>query len=317
MPIWSVMIPVYRPNPVFFREAIKSVLLQSPGPDKMQIEVVDDCSPGTDVGRLVADIAGDRIQVFRTTKNLGLAGAWNTCLRRARGEWIHLFHQDDIVFPGFYAELENITGRYAEAGAAFTRHCFIDEQADCTMLSYAERRTPGLLSDWSFQLATEQRIQCAAIVVRRATYAAVGSFRSDLPYCLDWEMWGRVAARFPFAYSPKILAGYRRHSGSETARLAKTDATLADQIHAFEHLVSHLLPAPADAARTAFGQHLAPALLRQFFRHYVAGDLLRAADIFSLSKGLRLPPPIQKRFRATARKIRIKRLMQAVGLERK
>ena len=42
-PTWSVMIPTYNCAP-FLRAALRSVLEQDPGPDSMQIEVVDDCS---------------------------------------------------------------------------------------------------------------------------------------------------------------------------------------------------------------------------------------------------------------------------------
>ena len=40
-PFWSVMIPTYN-CAVYLRETLASVLAQDPGPDRMQIEVVDD-----------------------------------------------------------------------------------------------------------------------------------------------------------------------------------------------------------------------------------------------------------------------------------
>jgi cellulose synthase/poly-beta-1,6-N-acetylglucosamine synthase-like glycosyltransferase len=43
-PFWSVMIPAYRPDAGYLRQALESVLQQAPGPEQMQIEVVDDCS---------------------------------------------------------------------------------------------------------------------------------------------------------------------------------------------------------------------------------------------------------------------------------
>ena len=40
---WSVMIPTYN-NGKYLRRTLESVLCQAPGPDEMQIEVVDGCS---------------------------------------------------------------------------------------------------------------------------------------------------------------------------------------------------------------------------------------------------------------------------------
>src|ERR1035437_3749048 len=78
-PFWSVMIPTYRSQETFLRKTLESVLQQDPGADQMQIEVVDDCSPDVNVGKIVETIAGARVKVTGTQKNLGLAGCFNTC----------------------------------------------------------------------------------------------------------------------------------------------------------------------------------------------------------------------------------------------
>ena len=89
-PFWSVMIPTYNTRADYLEETLRSVLQQAPGPDQMQIEVVDDCSPNGAPVQLVHEIAGDRVTVHRELKNNGLAGIWNRCIERARGEWIHI-----------------------------------------------------------------------------------------------------------------------------------------------------------------------------------------------------------------------------------
>lgn len=257
-PFWSVLIPTYEPPAGYLRETLESVLQQDPGPAEMHIEIVDDASPKTDVPALVKAIAGNRITVTRNPRNLGLAGSWNTCVQRATGSWVHILHQDDLVFPGFYAELRETIRAFPTAGAAFCRHSFIDEQSAWIGLSAIECHQRTILADWQYRLTTGQRIQCPSIVVRRSTYEAVGSFRSDLPYCLDWEMWTRIAASQPFAYSPRILAGYRNHGASETARLDNAGMRLADQVKTFEALVTRLPPERRTSARQAFERYLTP-----------------------------------------------------------
>ena len=42
-PKWSVMIPTFN-CANYLRQTLESVLAQDPGPEQMQIEVVDDCS---------------------------------------------------------------------------------------------------------------------------------------------------------------------------------------------------------------------------------------------------------------------------------
>src|SRR5713101_8359248 len=125
-PVWSVMIPTYNPRPDYLEETLHSVLQQDSGREQMQIEVVDDCSPGMDVAALVKAIAGERVQFSRTAKNLGLAGCWNTCIERSRGQWVHILHQDDWVLPGFYARFEALIKTVQGINAAFARYLHAD-----------------------------------------------------------------------------------------------------------------------------------------------------------------------------------------------
>ncbi len=60
-PVWSVMLPAYRPDAKHLRQSLESVLQQDPGPEKMHIEVVDDCSPDIDVEAMVRSITGERV----------------------------------------------------------------------------------------------------------------------------------------------------------------------------------------------------------------------------------------------------------------
>src|SRR6478609_217580 len=69
-PLWSVMIPTYNCTN-YLKQTLESVLAQDPGQDKMQIEVVDDCSIDGDTRALVEEIGKGRIGFFRQEKNIG------------------------------------------------------------------------------------------------------------------------------------------------------------------------------------------------------------------------------------------------------
>ena len=55
-PFWSVMIPTYNPRAEYLEETLKSVLQQDPGPEQMQIEVIDDCSSDNTASEVVRRI---------------------------------------------------------------------------------------------------------------------------------------------------------------------------------------------------------------------------------------------------------------------
>ena len=245
LPFWSVMIPVYRPDAGYLNETLESVLHQDPGPEQMQIEVVDDCSPGMDVVALVKSIAGDRVRVSQTPKNLGLAGGWNACIERAHGEWVHILHQDDLVLPGFYDHLKSLTETHPETGMAFCRFAVMDGHGHWQGLGPLEQIDSGLLDNWLERVISGYHVECPAVVVKRSVYEHLGRFSHELNFALDLEMWIRIAAHYPVAYEPTILACYRRHANNETARLAQGGTNMMDVARALDLCRTYL---PADRA---------------------------------------------------------------------
>lgn len=240
-PFWSVIVPTYNPIKDYLEQTLRGVLAQDPGPDQMRIEVIDDCSPSVDVAAMVQEIAGDRVKVFRSPVNRGLAGCWNTCIERAHGEWIHILHQDDLVFPGFYESLRRGIEANPQVGAACCRHSYCDENGHWHRLSILEMASSGVLPRFVEPLIREERFQCAAITVRRSTYEQIGGFNPNLSHTLDWEMWIRIANKFPIFYEPKILASWRNHSNATTSHQIRSGENIRDHAKAISIWKNHLL----------------------------------------------------------------------------
>jgi GT2 family glycosyltransferase len=265
------MIPTYH-CAGFLGETLRSVLDQDPGPDEMQIEVVDDHSTLDDPASVVRTIGGGRVGFHRQPCNVGHVENFNTCLRRSRGQLIHLLHGDDLVRPGFYARLQAQFDRSPDIGAVFCRHVVIDAHGRETGMSPREAAQAGPLPDWLDRIASGQRLQTPSIAVRRSVYEELGGFDHRLTYCEDWEMWVRIAARYQVGFLPEPLAAYRVHNASNTSRHFRTGANVDDLLRAVEINRAHL---PASRVeRTSRRARLAVALaaIRRARRAYKAGD---------------------------------------------
>jgi len=226
----------------WLRQTLESVLMQDPGPEKMQIEVVDDCSTDGDVGVMVQQIGKGRVGFFRQEKNQGSLRNFETCLNRSRGYYIHLLHGDDLVLDGFYQEVERLFTQFPQAGAAFTRYAYIDEANVITPPGKQLLEEPGIISDFLFQIAQKQLLQAACMVVKRSVYEHLGSFFA-VHYGEDWEMWTRIAAHYPVAYSPTCLALYRGgqgHSASITSHSLSTGQNIRDITKVIEIMQNYL-----------------------------------------------------------------------------
>ena len=259
----SVVIPTFEPES-FLTDAVRSVLAQDPGREEMQIAIVDDGSKQRRAADFVASVAPlGRIEIHENTENVGLAGNWNRAITIARGDFIHILHQDDVVQPGFYDRLVTGLASSAAIGMAFSRHAYVDEHGNVERISHRERWQPGILSQWLDRIAESQRIQCPAAIVKRETYERLGNFRSDLRYALDWEMWVRIAAHYGVWYEPRVLASYRRHQSAETARLEAAGQINIDLMNAIEVLGTHLPEADRAVLKCRAYRRLARSQLRR------------------------------------------------------
>ena len=202
----------------YLKAALRSLLAQAPGPEAMQIEVVDDHSTTDDPEDVVMRLGGGRVDFYRQPENVGVVGNLNTCLQRSRGELVHLLHGDDLVVEGFYQTLDERLREHPDAGAAYCRHVYVDEHGRRLEVAPPEPAASGILIEGARFLAAEQRIMTPCIVVRRSVYERLGGFDDRLACAEDWEMWVRIAARFPVYYEERPLACYRLHDDSNTGR---------------------------------------------------------------------------------------------------
>jgi hypothetical protein len=280
------MIPTYN-CARYLADTLKSVLEQDPGPAAMQIEVIDDASTDDDPAEVVARIGGGRVAFHRQDRNVGQVENFATCLNRSRGQLVHLLHGDDCVRPGFYAALGRAFAADPQIGAAFCRWALIDDAGVTIEEAAAEQPQAGRLSDALARLAAEQRITTPSIAVRRPVWEALGGFDSRLQCAEDWEMWVRIAARYPIWYEPTLLASYRVRPASTTARHLRMAEELHYTARAIE-LFGPLLPQARRgfikrAARSAY----AASALRNASRYARRGDRaavnanLKAALMFS------------------------------------
>ena len=283
-PKWSVMIPTYN-SAQYLSKTLQSVLSQAPGPEYMQIEVVDDCS-WDNPEKVVTEVGGGRVGFFRQSKNAGHIANFQSCLVRSRGELVHLLHGDDAVRPGFYRQLQSGFDTSVAIGAAFCRSIFVDAVGTETGIADQIQREAGVVNDAAIQLALEQRIMTPSIAVRRSVYELLGGFDRRLKCAEDWEMWVKIASQFQVWYEPEPLALYRIHPNSNTGRHIRSAEDVAYNRMAITIFEAYL---PRDRAAEIVASARRTYALSAIDR---ARDLLERGDwagcLAQLREGLRL-----------------------------
>lgn len=93
MSLVSVIIPVYRPNLVYLKSAVKSILIQTHR--DLEIIIIED-SPEGHVERMINRFNDDRIIYIGNNKRLGIAGSLNKGILISSGKYIARMDDDDF-----------------------------------------------------------------------------------------------------------------------------------------------------------------------------------------------------------------------------
>lgn len=289
-PLWSVMIPTYN-CAKYLSKTLASVLAQDPGPDIMQIEVVDDYSTRDDPAGVVEELGQGRVKFYRQPENRGHTKNFETCLQRAQGKLIHLLHGDDYVLDGFYSKMQQAFETKPEIGAAFCRQIIMDEHGHWNTISTLEQVESGVLSNCLERIVVKLPIQTPSIVVRRDVYEKLGGFDCRLTCGEDWEMWARIAARYQMWYEVEPLAAYRMSSASHTGRCVRTGQNVRDMLKVIDIIQPYLPEAIASKLSTKSREHWALWALYLAHRMIDVGDT--AAAITQIREALKCSHSLQ------------------------
>ena len=221
----SVCIPTYN-RARYLREAIESALGQTFA--DFELVVVDNCSTDETPEVAGAYAARDaRVRYVRNERNLGLVGNFNRCVEVARGEYVALLHDDDVYLPDMLAATAGALAAHPAAAFAYGAAEEMDDAGGVVGLRRWRIGDAVLEAPLAFaHLLAFNSVPPPAILVRATAYAAVGGYDAAMAPAVDWDLWLRMARRFPVVYIDRVLARYRLTAQSCTTEVER-DGSLA------------------------------------------------------------------------------------------
>ncbi|MFH0879298.1 MAG: glycosyltransferase [Lentisphaerota bacterium] len=153
----------------------------------------------------------------------GIAATSNLAAEQARGRYVAWLDSDDLWYPDTLARRVEFMENRPDMGLMCSFFDIIDEHG----LVKKKRSGHDLKDDCGNRLAFLHRmimgcdIGAPSVMIRRECLESLGLFE-DLVYC-DWEMWTRVAARYPIGFYDDTLVMYRRHGRNFSSHLMIAD----------------------------------------------------------------------------------------------
>jgi hypothetical protein len=206
----SVVITCYKQS-AFVAAAIESVLAQTY--PAAEIIVVDDGSPDN----TAAVVARYPTVQYVYQHNQNVSAARNNGLKHASGKYLAFLDGDDRLLPR--ALETGVKYLDTDPSLAFVagKHRFICEAG--LPLSVGEEQR-HVTEDHYRELLRSNFIGCPATVMyRRDVLEAVGGFDTALNPTGDWDLYLRIAQRFPIHRHTEVVAEYRLHSGNTSRDL--------------------------------------------------------------------------------------------------
>jgi len=225
MPRVSVIIPTYNRR-AYVQEAIDSVLAQTC--TDYEIIVVDDGSTdGT--GEVLRERYGSLV-VYAWQENQGVSAARNAAIRACTGEFVALLDSDDLWLPRKLERQMAAFEQHPDTALVYSFGAEIDEKG-------FELGSGGHLGqdlpepDRPFEsLLQGCWIPALTAVFRRECLTDVGYFDEGLVGAADWDMWLKIAERWPVVCVPEVLARYRVHAVNMTKMLYATRRAVEEDL---------------------------------------------------------------------------------------
>jgi glycosyltransferase involved in cell wall biosynthesis len=271
----SIVIPLFN-KASHIESAVRSVLAQSH--QEFELIIVNDGS--TDLGpTIIRTIKDPRVNIIDQS-NAGVSAARNRGIDAARGELVAFLDADDLWHRDFLATIIRLKGNYPWAGLYATAYQ-IKKSAD-RVIDHRIKAVPpspweGIIPRYFKSAALgPPPVWTSACCASRHILAEIGGFAEGKRMGEDLDLWGRIALRYPVAFSSYTGAIYCQNAENRAClSFSKQDE------HPFIQTIQNLHRVGGISEQHAKDVELYATRLtiENIRQHVLAGNIARAREL--------------------------------------
>lgn len=220
-PLVSVCIPTFN-GALFLKDTISSVLKQTH--KNLQIVISDHSSTDATID-IVKGFNDDRIELHFLNQKGNAAENWNNCCSKARGKYIQLLCQDDVLYPKCIEQHVHVLEQAAEdISFSFSNRDIVTPRGRAILKNRKWKIKTGPV-DFSQGIAaiissgTNLFGEPCAVVMRSEFLRATNGFRGK--YLIDLNMWLDLWQLGPALKIDESLCQFRISQNSWTTKLQR------------------------------------------------------------------------------------------------
>ncbi|MEA3357423.1 MAG: glycosyltransferase, partial [Patescibacteria group bacterium] len=181
-----------------------------------ELLIVDNAS--TDQTEAITNSYKDsRIKYIRNEKNIGMRRNWNKCIDLARGKYLMILGDDDILRTDFLEKSMEIHHSHHNLGFTFS-HCNKVDEDGRFLMRWGYDFTPvGVLDSLDYLYYTLKYEACltnsSTVLAQKQAYIDLNKFQKEFgSNTFDFNMWIKIASKYNVFFIDKVLCDYRIHS---------------------------------------------------------------------------------------------------------
>jgi glycosyltransferase involved in cell wall biosynthesis len=285
-PLVSVCVPAYNSEKTIAK-TITSLIHQTY--QNLEIIIIDNCSADATVN-VAEGFQDPRIKVIRCEEHLPAAEKnWNRCFSHANGEFMAIFHADDMYLPDMISRQIETFLTIPSVGSVFTQGNIINENDEVMGEFQLPPKIKGA-EPYSYPeifncaLVYADFLPTPSAMLRRDIYQKLSPFRHDqFRSASDFDLWLRAAAEAPVVILDEKLMNYRVSRAQGSTKINKSRTEESD----FFRVMDYHIAMNKDAAMIS-------AYSMNSYKISKMGDqLIRAGNYFSMRDWKKLTEQIK------------------------
>jgi len=215
--MFSVIIPLYN-KAAYIEKAIESVLNQTY--QEFELIVVDDGSTDNPLNNLEFIIHNSQFKKQESStkiriinqENQGVSVARNNGVKLANYEYIAFLDADDWWEPTYLEELKSLIEEYPKAGIYGSSYYKVkNDKYIPANIGVEQDFECGLINYFKVYAKTMYMpLWTGATIIKKDIYESENGFKNNLKAGEDFDLWVRVASKYPVALLNKPLAYYNQ-----------------------------------------------------------------------------------------------------------
>lgn len=242
----SIVLPVYNPNVGYLDIAIQSISQQSYQP--IELIISDDSDMLYPEISAILEHYGHKMELryYKNQAGRGIFSNLNNAIQHAKGEFIQIFSQDDLMNGGFILNQVSSFDGNGDVGMVFSAFAEIDKENRIYNVQNKRLFNPRTSIKIEPSEATELFIKygcfvgnISPVMIRRSIFDSIGYFNEDLKFASDFDFWIRISRMSCIFYVHKVGLNVRNHPDRASHKLSNHQL-LSDLKYIYKNLMKEI-----------------------------------------------------------------------------